>query len=132
MSVDNADKQPHWEEPVAEHGHIIFVLLQELVIPELGSIHRDPKVLSRGEAVIQHPNLDIWNNSAQCLSTRYMRRLITMVKFKPFNADESAAWRKSLEGKELPIDKLHDVVYESKSSPSLVKGNKPRYRSKQH
>jgi tRNA (guanine10-N2)-methyltransferase len=73
--------------------------------------------------------MEVLNNSAQPLSMRYMRRLITMTKVKPFDSQESAAWRQSLEGVQLPIDKLHDVVYGARQS-SGKKGKKARYRGK--
>lgn len=59
-----------------------------------------------------------------------MRRLITMVKVNQFDEQESAEWRKSLEGIQLPIDKLHDVVYEVRQPESNKKGKKARYRGK--
>lgn len=80
--------------------------------------------------MLQHPCMDIWNNSVQTLSTRYMRRLITMAKVKPFDSQESAAWRQSLEGMQMPIDRLHDVVYETRQGTSAKKGKKARYRGK--
>lgn len=99
-------------------------------MPQVGSVHRDPHLTSNGETVLQHPCMEIWNNSVQTLSSRYMRRLITMIKVKPFDAQQSAAWRKSLEGMQLPIDKLHDVVYEARQSSAAKKGTKARYRGK--
>ena len=86
--------------------------------------------MSNGETVLQHPCMEVWNNSVQTLSARYMRRLITMVKVKPFDADMSAAWRESLQGVHLPIDKLHEVVYEARQPPTSKKGKKARYRGK--
>lgn len=98
----------------------------------MGSIHRDPCQASRSDTVIQHPSLEIWNNSVQTLSSRYMRRLITMVKVKDFNAAASAEWRKSLVDKELPIDKLQETIYERRDPSAVPKGKKQRYRGKGH
>ena len=96
----------------------------------MGSVHRDPHLASNGETVLQHPCMEVWNNSIQSLSCRYMRRLITMVKVKPFDAEAAAAWRASLQNTQLPIDNLHDVVYEARKGPAVKKGRKERYRGK--
>ena len=88
--------------------------------------------MSNGETLLQHPCMEAVNNSVQQLSARYMRRLVTMVKAKPFDADVSATWRESLQDVELPIDKLHEVVYEARQpvSAAAKKGRKARYRGK--
>lgn len=49
---------------------------------------------------------------------------------KPFDAEAAAAWRASLQNTQLPIDNLHDVVYEARKGPAVKKGRKERYRGK--
>lgn len=97
----------------------------------LGSIHRDPTLASRGEKVPSHPCLQILNNSVQVLSSRYIRRMITMQKRRDYNEEEALAWRSQLGDPTMAIDQIHDIVYEARSPrPAPEKPNKKRFRGK--
>lgn len=95
----------------------------------VGSVHRDPCLASRGCPVTTHPCLSVLDNGIQCLTRRIMRRLITVVKVKPFDAAESAAWRAALQGRELPIENIHDVAFQVRE-PGQKKVKKLKFRGK--
>lgn len=59
----------------------------------------------------QHPTLQLVANSEQILSTRYSRRLITMQKVRPYNADEAAAYYEQRGPPKMLIDDMHEHVY---------------------
>lgn len=95
----------------------------------VGSVHRDPYIVSRGATVITHPCLEVVDNGIQCLTRRIMRRLITVAKVKPFDAAESASWRDGLKGRDLPIESIHDVAFQARE-PGERKGKKLKFRGK--
>ncbi|KAG1669595.1 hypothetical protein FOA52_006368 [Chlamydomonas sp. UWO 241] len=61
-----------------------------------------------------HPALAFVANSLQLLNTRYCRRLVTMEKVRPYDAEAAAAHHAAVGDAVLSIDNLHDVVYEER------------------
>lgn len=85
--------------------------------------------MSRGASLITHPCLEVVDNGIQCLTKSIMRRLITVAKVKPFDAAESAEWRRGLEGRQLPIESIHEVAFQAKE-PRDKKSKKMKFRGK--
>jgi tRNA (guanine10-N2)-methyltransferase len=100
------------------------------------------------EELPQHPMLQLLANSEQCLTSRYGRRLITMVKVKPYDAAAAAEFKKQREGYVMALERLAELVYTSKeelaaaaaaaaaggssegSGQQLVMPSMPKYRGK--
>lgn len=95
----------------------------------LGSIHRDVMEASKLSAIAEHPCLRVVNNSVQGLSSRYMRRMITMVKHTEYDKAKVAAWQATLGDPIMAIDDLHDIVYEPRETEN-GKPAKKRFRGK--
>eukprot|EP00775_Hariotina_reticulata_P006648 gene6648-6873_t len=51
------------------------------------------------------------DNTEQFLTTRYSRRLVTMIKVKPYDAAAVAQFKADRAGFMMAIDKLHDIVF---------------------
>jgi tRNA (guanine10-N2)-methyltransferase len=66
------------------------------------------------EELPQHPMLQLLDNSEQILTSRYGRRLITMVKVKPYDAAAAAEFREQREGYVMALERLTEIVYSSK------------------
>ncbi|WIA11111.1 hypothetical protein OEZ85_011255 [Tetradesmus obliquus] len=58
-----------------------------------------------------HPMLAIASNVEQPLQSRYSRRLVTMVKVKPYDPVVAAQFKESRKDFVMDIDRLHDIVY---------------------
>jgi hypothetical protein len=68
------------------------------------------------EELPTHPMLQLLHNSEQILTSRYSRRLITMVKVKPYDADAAAAFKKEREDYVMALDRLSELVYYDKDA----------------
>lgn len=93
------------------------------------------------EELPQHPMLSLLHNSQQVLSSRYGRRLITMVKTRPYDSAAAAAFKQEREGYVMALDRLSELVYaqqpvgageggaagEQQQAPSV-----PKFRSKHY
>jgi hypothetical protein len=66
----------------------------------------------------------------QVLNTRYVRRLITMEKACPYDADAAAAWRTQLGSAPMPMDSIHETVYHSRITREERAQKKKRFRGK--
>mmetsp|Transcript_22323 Transcript_22323/g.66542 ORF Transcript_22323/g.66542 Transcript_22323/m.66542 type:complete len:97 (-) Transcript_22323:214-504(-) len=79
-----------------------------------------------------HPALQLVANSEQLLTLRYCRRLVTMQKVRPYDVAAATAHHAACGDPTLPIDRLHDVVYDKESNPLVLPpgGGKRRFRSK--
>jgi hypothetical protein len=95
----------------------------------VGSVHRDVLESSQLSAIAQHPCLRVINNSVQGLSSRYIRRLITMVKHEEYDETKVAAWKLTLGDPTMAIDDLHDIVFEAREQ-DVGKPCKKRFRGK--
>lgn len=70
----------------------------------------NPELYSEQE-LPTHPMLQLLENSEQILTGRYSRRLITMVKMRPYDEAVSADWRKQREGYVMALERLSELVY---------------------
>ncbi|GBF97951.1 hypothetical protein Rsub_10624 [Raphidocelis subcapitata] len=61
-----------------------------------------------------HPALTLVSNCEQPLSGRYSRRLLTYAKTAPYDAAAAAAWRESRRGFEMAIERVSDLVWETR------------------
>lgn len=66
------------------------------------------------EELPQHPMLELLANSEQILTTRYSRRLITMRKARPYDADAAALWREARKGFVMALERVPDIVWEAR------------------
>jgi hypothetical protein len=73
----------------------------------------NPELYSEDE-LPTHPMLQLLDNSEQILTSRYSRRLITMVKIKPYDAAAAAEFKKQREGYVMALERLSEIVYSSK------------------
>jgi len=100
----------------------------------------------------QHPMLQLLDNSEQILTSRYSRRLITMVKTRPYDAAVAAGFKKEREGFVMALDRLSEFVYSAaaaaaggergdddgdgssstSSGEPLKRGGIPKYRGKNY
>ncbi|MEW5314331.1 MAG: hypothetical protein WDW38_005839 [Sanguina aurantia] len=58
----------------------------------------------------QHPALTLLYNSEQKLNSKFSRRLITMCKTQPYDAEAAATYYSAHPNPALPIDTIHDVA----------------------
>ena len=77
------------------------------------------------------------SRSEQLLTTRYSRRLITMVKHAAYDPDQVAAFHAAHPDPSMAIDRIHDVVYEDartrpESEQHLPDYTHPPFRGKLH
>ncbi|GFR46055.1 hypothetical protein Agub_g7525 [Astrephomene gubernaculifera] len=89
-----------------------------------------PETYDEGE-LPYHPALQLVANSEQILTSRYSRRLITMEKVRPYDADAAAAYHASKPDPTMAIDRIHDIVYEQIQQQQAGEengGGKPRRR----
>lgn len=70
----------------------------------------NPELYTEDE-VPTHPMLQLLDNSEQILTGRYSRRLITMVKTKPYDAAVAAEFKKQREGYVMALERLSELVY---------------------
>lgn len=70
----------------------------------------NPELYSEQE-LPTHPMLQLLDNSEQILTGRYSRRLISMVKTRPYDAAVAAEWRKQREGYVMALERLSELVY---------------------
>lgn len=99
----------------------------------------------------QHPMLQLLDNSEQILTSRYSRRLITMVKTKPYDAEAAAEFKRQRQGFVMALDRLSELVYSKEAAAAaaaaaagsgdsssgaageqqqLTRGGIPKYRGK--
>ncbi|KAL0027841.1 hypothetical protein WJX77_009882 [Trebouxia sp. C0004] len=88
--------------------------------------------VDKAEQTTAHPMLAMVANCEQPLTTRYSRRLITLQKVQPYNAElEQQTWS-SEQSLRPPMKSIHEVVYESQSKAQESGGalHLQRYRGK--
>lgn len=73
----------------------------------------NPELYSEDE-LPTHPMLQLLDNSEQILTSRYSRRLITMVKTKPYDGAVAAEFKKQRAGYVMALERLSEIVYSSK------------------
>lgn len=69
-----------------------------------------------------HPSMTLVASSLQPLSGRYGRRLLTFSKTSPFDAAESHAWRESRRGFVMAIERVSDLVWETREDRAAREG----------
>ena len=75
----------------------------------------NPELYSPDE-LPSHPMLQLLHNSEQILTSRYSRRLITMVKVKPYDAAVAAAFKTERRDYVMALERLSEVVYYNKEA----------------
>jgi hypothetical protein len=64
-----------------------------------------------GADLPQHPVLHMVENTEQPLTTRYSRRLITLVKTRPCLQEDQEGFKKAMAGFSMKIDAIAELVY---------------------
>lgn len=70
--------------------------------------------------VPSHPMLKCLFNSEQFISTKYSRRLITMEKIREYDGGVVREFHKAQGRPILPIDNIHDIVFEKKRDKDKI------------